>query len=415
MLRRATVASLLLALSLGTGGTHAAEEAPSAAGMFIPAGSLANARSGHTATLLPDGRVLVVGGENRRARARASTEVWDPASASFAPAGTLAEARVVHSATLLPDGRVLVVGGQGNDDVLATAEVWDPASATFGPAGSLAARRMGHTATLLPDGRVLVIGGGDLGGSDFAMVSATAEVWDPATATFGPAGSLAKRRLGHTATLLPDGRALVVGGSLCQDECAKAEIRDPATASFGPAGSLPQERSGHTATLLPDGRVLVIGGRDNADFDVLASAEVWDPATASFGPAGSLAKARRFHSATALPDGRVIVVAGWEDDGFHVRASAEVWDPATASFGPAGRLAEGRSNGHTATLLPDGHVLVVGGSAELAGDPLASAEVWEPSESTSGTSRGAIREDTDLRVRNDRPRSRNSTTASKDR
>ncbi|MFV2063468.1 MAG: kelch repeat-containing protein, partial [Chloroflexota bacterium] len=159
MLRRATISSLLLVLALGSWGTHAAEEEPSESGAFSPAGSLAEARGVHTATLLPDGRVLVVGGGGD-GDLLASAEIWDPVTASFGPAGSLGDARHSHTATLLPDGRVLVVGGGGSDGgVLAAAEVWDPATASFAPAGSLAEARILHTATLLPDGRVLVVGG----------------------------------------------------------------------------------------------------------------------------------------------------------------------------------------------------------------------------------------------------------------
>jgi len=135
--------------------------------------------------------------------------------------------------------------------------------------------RDSHTATLLPDGRVLVVGGGCPPTQKCQDHAVVAEVWDPQTATFEPAGSLAQLREGHTATLLPDGRVLVVGGSGWDGgDLASAEVWDPTTASFSPAGSLAQGRRGHTATLLPDGRVLIVGGRDG---DPLASAEVWDP------------------------------------------------------------------------------------------------------------------------------------------
>ena len=220
--------------------------------------------------MLPNGNVLVVGGLGRDGGTLDAAEVWDPETSSFGPAGTLAEARSRHTATLLPDGRLLVVGGlKGVDESLASAEVWDPATASFEPAGSLAEARDGHTATLLPNGNVLVVGGYSRDGG----YRSAAEVWDRATATFGPAGSLGKARGFHSATLLLDGRVLVVGG-YDGEWLASAEVWDPATGVFGPAGTLGEVRDLHTATLLPDGRVLVTGGYND---HYLASAEVWDP------------------------------------------------------------------------------------------------------------------------------------------
>ena len=223
-MRRLIIVSVVLALSLGRGGTLATEEEPPANGAFSPTGSLAVPRFFHTATPLPDGRVLVVGDKGRD-DAPASAEVWDPITGTFEPARSLAEAPMNHTATLLSDGRILVVGGWGVDGFLASAEVWDPTTSTFGPAGSLAEKRVGHTATLLPDGRVLVIGGE--GSDEDDPLLASAEVWDPATASFSPAGSLAKGRYVHTATLLPDGRVLVVGGWGVETALTSAEVWDP--------------------------------------------------------------------------------------------------------------------------------------------------------------------------------------------
>jgi len=377
-MRHLAVAIMVLALASGTGGTLAAEE-PSAVDTFSPTGSLAESRAGHTATLLPDGRVLVVGGSGGPSHLRASAEVWDPATGTFGPAGSLLVPRSGHTATLLSDGRVLVVGGWDGHPS-ASAELWDPATATFGSAGSLAEKRVAFTASLLPDNRVLVVGGS--GGPN--RILGAAELWDPTTGMFDPAGSLDRPRDHHAASLLPDGRVLVTGGTTRRERARSvAELWDPTTGMFDPAGSLREARADHTATALSDGRVLVIGGMGDAvggrgAHTSLSSAEVWDAATASFVAAGSLHEARVEHTATPLPDGRVLVVGGVGRVGrrFDDLASAEVWDPATRTFAPAGSLTQGRSY-HTATPLPDGRVLVIGG--EDSDGALASAEVWNPS------------------------------------
>jgi len=387
LLRRATISSLMLVLALGAGGTRAAEDEPSATGAFGPAGSLAEARSFHTATLLPDGRLLVVGGAASfypDTISLASVEILDPATLSFGLTGSLAEARFAHTATLLDDGRVLVVGGadpSGSDlNTHISAEIWDPATETFSSTGSLSEGRYGHTATLLSDGRVLVVGGVVVGGSGGGVtvgLRASAEVWDPSTRTFSPTGSLPEARVSHTATLVSDGRVFVVGGS--SDGLPPLEsalLWDPATGVFGPAGRLESGRQGHTATSLPDGSVLILGGEGESG--QLASAESWDPATEVISSAESLAEARSEHTATVMSDGTILIVGGLKNDTGVYFASAERYDPETQRSTPVGSLRQPRP-GYTATLLDDGSVLIVGGEG-IDEQPLASAEVWEPGE-----------------------------------
>jgi N-acetylneuraminic acid mutarotase len=218
--------------------------------------------------------VLAAGGLSRYDHQLASAELYDPGSESWTPTGAMRVARSRHTATLLPDGRVLVAGGfdiQGAMDAnvesmgRGTPEVFDPSSGRWSRTGSMAFPRAGHTATLLTDGRLLVAGGDAVtdGGP-------TAELYDPATGRWTATGSMADPRRDHAATLLPDGRVLVTGGFAgsgytVDQPCAgphepcSAEVYDPATGRWTATGSMHADRVGHTATLLPDGTVLVVG------------------------------------------------------------------------------------------------------------------------------------------------------------
>ena len=330
-------------------------------GSWVTTGSLGTARGNHTATLLPNGKVLVAGGSN--GPIVSSAELYDPASGSWSSTGSLGTGREYHTATLLPNGKVLVAGGYDFNRYLSSAELYDPASGSWSSTGSLAIARWLHTATLLPTGKVLVAGGY---GSVGRGILTSAELYDPATGSWSSTGSLHTARYSHTATLLPSGKVLVAGGA---GGLSRAELYDPATGSWSRTGSLGTARQWHTATLLPSGKVLVAGGYGN--LGVLSSAELYDPATGSWSSTGSLGTARSGHTATLLANSKVLVAGGGGSAG----ESAELYDPATGSWSSTGSLGTARVE-HTATLLSSGEVLVAGGYNDSI--VLSSSELYGP-------------------------------------
>ena len=335
---------------------------------FETTGSMVSPSRGyHTATLLGDGRVLIVGGQTVTPGSVSyfsSAELYDSATGTFSSTGSMAEGRESDSATLLGDGRVLIVGGQ-NDQVLASAELYDPRTGKFSPTGSMGAPRENHTATLLADGRVLIAGGNGAGGDDQAPL-ASAEIYDPKSGTFSPTGSMATARKRAGATLLGDGRVLIVGGEDAQlNAISTAEIYDPQSGTFSPTGSVPTAVFSVAPITVPDGRVFVAG----ADADSAGTAEIYDPTKGSFSATGRMA-VQSLDTAVLLHDGRVLVLGGhWP--GGDGNGSADLYDPTTNSFGPAGTMTSPRF-GQSATVMADGRVLVAGGADD------ASAEVYTP-------------------------------------
>ena len=232
----------------------------------------------HTATLLRDGRVLIVGGESLKSGISVGGELYDPNSGTFKATGPMTKWRTGQTATLLPDGTVLIAGGYDAAGFsLASAELFDPATGKFRLAHSMPVLRQDHTATLLADGRVLIAGGlnanGDPGG-----LYASAELYDPATGLFSLTASMTNARAGHRAVRLADGRVLLIGGdTLAGEPGLSAELYDPTTGTFS---ATDPTHAGHaTATSLSDGRALLTGGSVSVvgGADCLASAELYQP------------------------------------------------------------------------------------------------------------------------------------------
>jgi hypothetical protein len=373
MVRVLSGLTVLLTIFLISG--HPLSSATRLSDTLSPTGSMQHPRAGHTASLLPDGAVLIAGGfagSGSESRPYISTELFDPASGAFRPGPDMTVARMGHAAVVLRDKRVLLVGGwSGSSGVTNTAEIYDPATHRFSRVGSMATSRGESTATLLQDGKVLVTGGVDR--SDRALSSA--EIFDPVANSFSPAASMMLPRSQHTATLLRDGAVLIVGGGSC--DCPsktvynETELYQPSAGKFVLVGSLGTARYKHTAVLLADGNVLVAGGSDAHDWrGQLDSAELYDPSSRSFHSLSAM-HASRFkfpQAALRLQSGDVLIAGG--------APFAELFRPREQRFLPVPGGFESARYFASATLLDDGRVVIVGGYSQGASGLPATTRAW---------------------------------------
>ena len=366
MLRFASLAVILVSASLFYASTPASDtnSAVSSAGSITPATPLLEPRSGHSATLLPGGKVLIVGGMRRNQDFYRSAELYDPATGKFQPTGQMSIARVGHVAVLLRTGKVLVAGGWLAHDAVDSAELYDPATGKFQPLPNMTTKRGRPNATLLATGDVLITGGAD---HDTPGGVASAEIYRATDSRFDPLSPMHFARIAHTTTLLSDGRVLVAGGRGAT-VIAAAEIFDPATNQFTLAGNMLTPRYKHSAGLLPDGRVLIAGGSDDRDWTgTLNSAEIYDPRTHTFTATSPLHDSRFKlpDEAVQLASGKLLIAGGSK--------TVEVYDPETQKFiVAAGQMPEPRHY-MSETKLPDGTVLLTGG---YPNNDRASSETW---------------------------------------
>jgi len=354
---------------------------------WVPTGNLVTPRTEHTATLLQNGKVLVVGG-GVGAGDDHSAELYDPVTRTWSLTPRLTYNRQGHTATLLPDGRVLVAGGIFIPIENPSAELYDPVSGTWSNTGSPLGRA-GHSATLLPNGKVLIAGGFERGSEDSSPLT-SAELYDPVTGKWSFTGSLNVGRSGSTMTLLQDGRVLIAGGRYAIDDhqtwlvASSAEIYNPATGKWSATGNLKTSRYNHRAILLRNGKVLVRGGSGEGSVDV---AELYDPTTGTWtfiGTGTATPNPTLFGTLTLLPDDRVLAVGGYVSDfvppdifNFLSIDSAELYDPERATWTSA-RNPNVPRYAHTATLLRNGEVLIVGGQSHSY-NILGTAELYVPS------------------------------------
>jgi hypothetical protein len=279
--------------------------------------------------------------------------------------------RFQAAATLLPDGRAMVIAGSNNTNFLASTEFFDPTNGTwsFGPSLSLA--RQSLTATLLPNGKILVAGGLNTFPNVGGPVS-LAELYDPASGA--TAGNMTCRRAAHTATLLTNGIVLIAGGiSGTGQNTNSVDLYNPTNGAWTVATPMSIGRHLHTATLLRDGTVLITGGISYSPSLVyVSSVELYNPMTGTWTMTNSLSQARANHTATLLPDGKVLIAGGASNT--TAIATAETYDPTTGTWKTVGSMSAARYY-HTATLLLNGKVLVAGGRKP---DLLANGALYDP-------------------------------------
>ena len=363
---------------------------------FLQAPVPSRLRTDHTATLLTDGRVLLVGGNNSGGTVDGSAELYDPATGASAPTKPLGQARWGHTATLLPDGRVLCAGGYVDNvgwptgpTPTDTSEIFDPETETFSAGPTLSVARGKHTATRLQSNKVLIAGGG----------AATGEIFDPSNDTLAAALGMTALKSGHTAALLADGRVLLVGVDAATGDNALAELFDPA--ANGGAGAFadapaplqipnPLAPSQSSLTTLRDGRVLVVGGcpcatMGGATFSMHV-AELFDPAAnggvGAWFQTGNTVRDRLSPTATLLPSGQVLVAGSWDSAASVEQGTAELFDPSAGTFTELTQPMSEPHWGHTATLLPSGDVMLFGGDQAAVdlyvGGGSASPGTWAP-------------------------------------
>ncbi len=300
----------------------------------------------------------------------------------FAAAPALESARIQAAAAALPSGDVLIAGGTGTGPSSEkTAEIFDPARASFtklGAEGEMHTGRSGALAAALPNGQVLVAGGFNSG------VLQSAELFDPATDVFTAMLASGKTELQSPRQLavaapLQDGEVLIAGGSNT-GVLKTAELFNPKEGTFtelAASGDMQVEREGAVAALLPNGEVLIAGGKNAGGS--LKSAELFNPSTHTFTALAAVGSTelqveRSLAVAVLLPDGNVLIAGGTSGG---AEKTAELFNPVTDTFTtlpatPDSELRHGRADA-VAAPLPDGRVLIAGGTG---GEAEKSAELF---------------------------------------
>lgn len=337
-----------------------------AVGSIVATGDMTVARFDHTATLLANGQVLIIGGLERNGVMQPTAELFDPATGRFTSAGKPQAPRGWGAtAVRLTNGRVLIMGGSNGvcpKCSLAAAELYDPSTRSFSLTGSMSAERAGARSVLLPSGDVLVAGGNQGSAPD---TPATAELYHSRTGSFSRAGAM---HISDRSQLVPlnNGLILVIGFS-------GAELYDPSADRFTPTGKMTVPRTKFGVARLRDGRVLIVGGQTGGAWgERAASTQIYDPASGAFtsGPELNFKRFKLAKAVVPLADGRILIAGGADQP--------EIYAPASNAFVP---VPGGKLDGFcfsTATLLNNGQVLIAGGYQNGGGPGVRHAWLYQP-------------------------------------